>query len=171
MTRIQPALNATLLLLLLWACTGAWAQGPGAVKISEPSSLDRQFMARQRALLQDLAQRNVGKGFNGSKENDLELLQLLLDRRLVHNDDTRELQAMGIVMGDLLATELDLHWVIYEDAVGRSRALRYRDSEEYLFPVTMISRRREADNHTPVAAIYDKAYAIMATAKPPLPFQ
>ena len=171
MTRIQPALNATLLLLLLWACPGAWAQGPGAVKISEPSSLDRQFMAAQRALLQDLAKRNVGKGFNGSKENDLELLQLLLDRRLVNDDDTRELQAMGIVMGDLLATELDLHWVIYEDAVGRSRALRYRDSEEYLFPVTMISRRREADNRTPVAVIYDKAYAIMAAAKPPLPFQ
>ncbi len=171
MTRMQPALSATLLLLLLWACPGAWAQGSPAVKISEPSNLDRQFMAQQRALLQDLAQRNTGKGFNGSKENDLELLQLLLDRRLVGDNDTRELQAMGIVMGDLLAAELDLHWVIYEDAVGRSRALRYRDSEEYLFPVTMISRRREADNRTPVAAIYDKAYAIMAAAKPPLPFQ
>ena len=78
---------------------------------------------------------------------------------------------MGIVLGDLLAADLDLHWVIYRDNVGRSRALRYRQSDEYLFPATMISRRREADNRKTVADIYQKAYDIMAARKPALPFQ
>jgi hypothetical protein len=74
-------------------------------------------------------------------------------------------------MGDLLATELDMHWVIYEDRVGRSRALRYKESDDFLFPMTMISRRREAGNQARVADIYQKAYDIIAERKPALPFQ
>jgi hypothetical protein len=128
-------------------------------------------MAQQRASLEDLAARNLGQQFNGDKNNDLELLQRLLDRRLVRPDQTRELQAMGVIMGDLLAEDLDMHWVIYEDARGRSRALRYRDSDNFLFPMTMISRRREADNRTPVAEIYQKAHDIIAPLQSPLPFQ
>jgi hypothetical protein len=78
---------------------------------------------------------------------------------------------MGVIMGDLLATDLDMHWVIYEDRLGRSRALRYQQSDNYLFPMTMISRRREADNHTPVADIYHKAREIIASRQPAMPFQ
>jgi len=55
--------------------------------------------------------------------------------------------------------------------VGRSRALRYKESDDFLFPMTMISRRREADNRTRVADIYQKAYDIIAERKPVLPFQ
>ena len=46
-------------------------------------------------------------------------------------------------MGDLLAVELGMHWIVYEDDMGRSRALRYQQSEVVLFPITMIARRRE----------------------------
>ena len=118
-----------------------------------------------------LAAASLGRRFNGNKNSDLQILQLLLDRRLVTPEQTRELQAMGVIMGDLLAADLDMHWVIYEDRQGRSRALRYRETEEYLFPITMISRRQEADNHTPVAAIYQKAYDIIAPLRPALPFR
>jgi hypothetical protein len=78
---------------------------------------------------------------------------------------------MGVIMGDLLAAEFDLHWVIYEDRKGRSRALRYRESDNVIFPITMISRRREVGNQTSVADIYQKASDIIATHKPTLPFQ
>jgi Domain of unknown function (DUF3806) len=141
------------------------------VRIGELSSLDQQYMAQQRDLLQELATTKLGRRFNGDKHNDLPILQLLLDRRLVRADQTRELQAMGVIMGDLLAANLDMHWVIYQDGHGRSRALRYQESDEYLFPITMISRRREADNHTPVTEIYQKAYDIIAPLQPPRPFQ
>ncbi len=122
-------------------------------------------------LLQDLAARNLGRQFQGQRDRDLDLLQSLLDKRVVRPEQTRELQAMGLIMGDLLATELDMHWVIYEDRVGRSRALRYKESDDFLFPMTMISRRREAGNQARVADIYQKAYAIIAERKPALPFQ
>ncbi|MCB1699875.1 MAG: DUF3806 domain-containing protein [Pseudomonadales bacterium] len=140
------------------------------LRISEPSNLDRQYMDQQRALLQDLATSRLGRSFTGTRANDLEILQLLLDRGLVRPDQTRELQAMGVIMGDLLAAELNMHWVIYEDAQGRSRALRYKETDEYLFPITMISRRREVGNQTPVIDIYQKAYDLIAPLTPALPF-
>ena len=167
-------MSAVRVLHCLWIATlvlVANAAADNTLRIGQLSELDRQYMTQQRDLLNDMASVELGRRFTGDRDNDLQLLQLLLDRRLVRPDQTRELQAMGVIMGDLLAADLDMHWVIYEDAHGRSRALRYRGSDEYLFPITMISRRQEADNHTPVAAIYQKAYDIIAPLQPALPFR
>ena len=150
----------------------AWhAAAEGEVLISEPSYLDRQYMHQQRELLADLLARNYGARFSGQKDRDLRLLQKLLDDQLVRNNQTRELQAMGVIMGDLLAAELGLHWVIYQDRLGRSRALRYRETDSYLFPITMISRRREVDNYSRVSDIYQKAVDAISPDIPKLPFQ
>jgi hypothetical protein len=160
------------LLLALWAIAGcASVQAQNNAHIGELSYFDRQYMQEQRAVLTDLVARSFGGRFSGNKNNDLGLLQNLLDKSLVRPDQTRELQAMGVIMGDLLAADLGMHWVIYEDRAGRNRALRYQASDNYLFPVTMISRRREVDNRTPVADIYQKAHDIIASRKPELPFQ
>jgi hypothetical protein len=164
--RHLPALLALALALL-----GNPSPAQEQARTSELSPLDRQFMRQQRELLQDLVARHYGRQFNGGKANDLPLLQRLLDQRLVRNDQTRELQAMGVIMGDLLAADLGLDWVVYEDREGRSRALRYRQSDNYLFPITMISRRREVDNRAPVAEIYAKAEAAMRAVMAALPFQ
>jgi len=141
------------------------------VVIGDLSNMDLQFMAEQRQSLQDLAAVNLGRQFSGDKERDLDLLQTLLDEQLVRADQVRELQAMGVIMGDLLAADLDMHWIIYEDAEGRSRALRYEKSDNYLFPITMIARRREVGNETSVQEIYQKAYDIIIQSRPALPFQ
>ncbi len=153
----------------LWLAAGSLAQAPAV--IGELSKVDLQFMQQQRQILQDLAAGNVGRQFSGNKERDLDLLQTILDRQLVRGDQVRELQAMGVIMGDLLAAELDMHWVIYEDRAGRSRALRYGNTDNFLFPMTMIARRREAGNTTPVTIIYQKAYDIIDLSRPALPFQ
>ncbi|MBN7798453.1 DUF3806 domain-containing protein [Parahaliea mediterranea] len=156
-------------LLVLAPASGALAQD--TPRIDELSYLDRQYMSQQRSHLEDLARRHFGRGFDGTRANDLDLLQRMLDDRVVRPGQTQELQAMGIVMGDLLAEHLGMHWVVYEDRIGRSRALRYKTTENYLFPMTMISRRREAGNDTPVADIYQKAYDIIAPLRPDIPFQ
>ena len=140
-------------------------------EIGELTYLDRGFMLQQRELINDIAATNLGRQFSGEKIRDLDLLQALLDRELVKPDQTRELQAMGLILGDLLAADLDLDWVIYEDKQGRSRALRYADTDNYHFPMTMIARRLEADSHTPVVAIYDKAYQSIYRIQPERPFQ
>lgn len=149
----------------------AWAGAQGEARVSELSYLDRQYMQQQRDRLSEIAATAFGSQFSGERDRDLALLQRLLDENRVRDDQTRELQAMGIVLGDLLAAELNLHWVVYEDRLGRSRALRYKTSDHYLFPVTMIARRREAGNRTPVAEIYAKARESAQAALPALPFR
>jgi hypothetical protein len=169
-TRSLPAiLRAALALALVVPVLAATAQDE--VSISELSYLDRQYMSQQRAAVMELAATHLGRRLNGDTDNDLEVLQLLLDRDIVQPDMTRELQAMGIVLGDLLAQELGMDWVVYEDPVGRNRALRYRDTDNFLFPATMISRRQEGGSDTPVADIFRKAYLSIDRRREPLPFQ
>jgi len=139
--------------------------------ISDLSYIDNHYMEAQRNTMDDLARSHLGSQFNDNKQHDLALLQRILDSGLVKPQQTEQLQAMGVILGDLLAADLDMDWVVYEDRFGRSRALRYRQGEEYLFPITMISRRREVDNDASVADIYQKAYDIIQAVKPPLPFQ
>lgn len=161
-------------LLVLLACTlvaAHAAQAQDEPDVSELTAIDRQYMQHQRQQLDELAARHYGRRFTGDKDGDLALLQRLLDDQLVRGDQTEQLQGMGIILGDLLAREQGLHWVVYEDKLGRSRALRYRETDNYLFPVTMISRRREVGNTTPVADIYQKAEDAISEALPPLPFQ
>jgi hypothetical protein len=159
----------SVLLTLLLTCATAMALDE--VRIGELSYLDKQYMSQQRALLVEVTSKHFGRRFTGDTDRDIELLQLLLDRQLVRPGDTQELQAMGVIMGDLLAKDLNLHWVIYQDQLGRSRALRDGNSENYLFPITMISRRREVDNLTPVSDIYSKARETITRSRPPAPFQ
>ena len=143
---------------------------PEEVIVSDLTPLDLQYMDRQRELVDELSRLNLGSSCCDSRA-DLPLLQRMLDDNVVRSDQRLELQAMGIVMGDILAAELDMQWVIYEDQYGRSRALRLGDTDNYLFPVTMISRRREAANMESVEFIYDKAYSSIEARLPPRPYE
>ena len=138
--------------------------------ISRITPLDKKYMQLQKSIIEDIA-RSTGQSFNGNVDHDLAVLQRLLDSRTIKNDMKSELQAMGFIMGDLLATELGMHWIVYRDHIGRSRALRYKNSSNFLFPVTMISRRREVNNLTSVADIYQKALTAITPFLDPLPFQ
>lgn len=138
---------------------------------STPSRLDQQFLQQQRQRIDDMARSQLGRQLNDDRQNNLGILQTLLDRRLVRKEQTLELQAMGVVLGDELAEELDLRWTIIEDRYGRSRALRYRNTDNLLFPVTMISRRVEAGSQVVVTNVYEKAAAIIRPLRRPLPFQ
>jgi hypothetical protein len=140
-------------------------------EVSALTQLDRQFMQEQRQRIDELARSRLGRQLNGSPENDLSILQTLLDRKLVGQDQSLELQAMGMVLGDILAREQAAKWVVYQDQRGRSRALQLGGTDNFLFPVTMISRRAEADAEVDVTAIYEKANRIMQPYRRPLPFQ
>ena len=153
------SLRRLLLLLLLPAlsvCT-SWsiAQSPNFDVLIEPlTAIDRQFMADQRMRVEQLANR-LGRGLTGVADRDLNTLQRILDERMVSAEDTLTLQALGVVFGDLLGDRLDMDWVVYRDNKGRSRALRYRQMEVYLFPVTMISRRQEGGSERRLKPLFD----------------
>jgi hypothetical protein len=166
---LRRGLYLLIAVLALAPLAPATAQ-PDEKRISALSPLDRQYMDQQRQLINELTLANYG-GRCCRREADLDYLQRLLDDRIVREDQVQELQAMGVLMGDLLAEELDLHWVVYEDAKGRSRALQLDETDNFLFPVTMISRRRQAGDTTPVIEIYQRAVDALEAARPPLPFQ
>ena len=132
-TPCHPLLQITLLALLLATGNLAFAE----VEIGELSYIDKSYMQQQRERVAQLSERNLGRKLNGTRDNDLDILQQLLDRKLISGDQTLELQALGVIMGDLLAEELGLDWIIYEDKLGRSRALRYQQTDNYLFPITV----------------------------------
>ena len=140
----------------LSVCT-SWsiAQNPNFEFLIESlTAIDRQFMADQRMRVEQLANR-LGRGLTGVADRDLDTLQRILDERLVPAEDTLTLQAMGVVFGDLLGDRLDMDWVVYRDNKGRSRALRYRQMDVYLFPVTMISRRQEGGSERQLKPLFD----------------
>ena len=166
MSRLSTCLLA-LILSLGWLPATAQQE----LQITGLTNLDREFMRTQRSRIDELSRGNLGRQLNGQREHDLAILQGLLDRRLVRAEQTVELQAMGMVLGDLLAEQLGMRWVIYLDKLGRSRALRMPGTDHYLFPVTMISRRAEVGAPVDVQAIYSKAYELMLPHKPKLPFQ
>jgi hypothetical protein len=153
------SLRRLLVLLLLPAlsvCT-SWsvAQSPNFdVQIEPLTAIDRQFMADQRTRVEQLANR-LGRGLTGVADRDLDTLQRILDERMVPAEDTLTLQALGVVFGDLLGDRLNMDWVVYRDNKGRSRALRYRQMEVYLFPVTMISRRQEGGSGRRLKPLFD----------------
>ena len=80
--------------------------------------------------------------FNTS-EGRIYLLQGIIDKKLYSKDQTQELQALGICFGEILKTELELHWIIVEDEYGRDPALKYKNTAIIHFPRTMISKRIE----------------------------
>jgi hypothetical protein len=142
------------------------AQPPDFEVVIEPLTLiDRQFMTAQRERVEQLANR-LGRGLTTNIDRDLDTLQRILDDRMVPSDDTLTLQAMGLVFGDLLGQRLDMDWVVYRDRKGRSRALRYREIDIFLFPITMISRRQEAGSDRRLKSLFEE---IVVDTRPQLP--
>ena len=156
LSRLGKVLILCVMTLLTWSSSGL-SQGTDLELNIEPlTSIDKQFMADQRQRIEQLANQ-MGRNLTGKEDRDIDTLQRIIDERLIANYDRLNLQAMGVVLGDLLADRLDMTWVVYRDRTGRSRALRYRETDVYLFPITMISRRQEAGSNRRVRSIYDEA--------------
>jgi hypothetical protein len=138
------------------AQTSLWSQpGEAEWRVEALSLIDQQFMDSQRQSVESLTNR-LGRSLTGTPSRDLDSIQTLLERGLVSEEDMLTLQALGVVMGDLLGRELNMDWVVYRDRAGRSRALRYLDSDIFVFPITLISRRWGVGNHKPVDELYQE---------------
>ena len=125
---------------------------------TEPvSPIARSGMEAQRQSIDDLVRRHFGRQLNGQKDNDIALMQRLLDKNIVTAKDIRQLQAMGLILGQILKSQQGLSWIIYIDKYGRSKALQLRDFEdEFIFPVTQISRKAEVGIPVNVAKVYQE---------------
>jgi len=143
----------------------------------EPLDLaSREQLKEQREVVATLARRYVGSAISGGSLNDLRILQRLVDRLPTRDrglvpfneravpDKRRiyEIQALGVVLGDVMAHNFGLEWVVFEDKYGRGRALNVRGTKDLVFPVTMLSKRYEVSLPVDVRAIYDDVAATLS---------
>ena len=109
---------------------------------------------RKEAL--NLIARHIGLRSLQGNAADLEVIQQIIDRDILREDQIREWQYLGVVFGDILVTEFDLTWVSYEDDLGVNKALRWRNTENFVFPVTLFSKRIRFNEKPDAREIYDK---------------
>ncbi len=124
--------------------------------VADLSLGQRYALNTQRREITDLIARRLGILKLKEDKSDLKVLQDLVDRKAIRSTDVREWQGLGIVFGDILVTEFGLHWVSYEDDIGSSKALRWRKTDNFVFPVTLFSKRVQFDEKIDVMAVYEK---------------
>ena len=129
------------------------------ITVKDLSLGQRYALSSQHQEIEDLIARRLGILSLKGNISDLKILQSLIERKVMKSADVRQWQGMGIVFGEILAEEFGLHWVSYEDDLGTSKALRWRKTENYVFPVTMFSKRVRFKEKIDVDAIYDKIQA------------
>ncbi len=149
---------------------GVHAQEPKKdITFSELSWMDNNHMVKQRELIDDIARLQLGTQLQGNKK-DLETLQRIVYRSLIKKDERIKLQALGVVLGDIFVHELGLQWTIFEDKFGRSRAVCIPNSENCLFPITMLSRRMEVGLLPDVSKVYEENAEAIAKLLPKNPY-
>jgi len=116
---------------------------------------DEQRLAKQRALILSAVQSRYGTTVFTRTTNDLPVLQRLIGDRAFEKTQTFELQALGVVFGDILATELGLHWELVTDDYGTDPVLRYGTAQVQVAALTMISKRVEDGKEIDVADLVE----------------
>jgi len=141
------------------------------VTITDLSWMDKNKTEKQIQKISDLAQTKLGTQIHQDL-SDIDLLQRIVDSELVKMDDTDTQQALGVVLGNVMLADFQgsLEWKIYEDSLGRSRALCVKKTQECLFPITMLSRRMEVGTKPNVQKIYDDAIDMMSEFLPQMPY-
>lgn len=166
-TRAALALAVAALVLFFWVLSErrqaveSWPPAQleledDSARIGPLTAIDRRHLKRQRELVDELARRHVGLSLSGST-SDLRTLQELIDQEIPARDETYELQALGVALGDVLAGLHPVSWVHVSDAYGESRGLQIAESEDLLFPLTMLSRRIEVGIPVDVQALFGEA--------------
>jgi hypothetical protein len=127
---------------------------PNKYVVKELTLGQQSIMATQRRAAKDLLVRQLGLVRITSTREDLSSLQQLVDRKVLRKSQREEWQAIGILFGDILAKEFRLDWVSYTDEMGANRALRYRKTENFIFPVTLFSKRVKFNEDIDMTEIY-----------------
>lgn len=139
--------------------------------IEELDWIDKKHLDQQELAINELTQKKLGISIKRDLK-DLDTLQRIIDTKLVASDDYKTLQAMGIVLGNIMQADFPhtLEWKAYSDELGRSRALCVRNTANCLFPVTMLERRITSGTHPEVKKIYQDAILSMEKHLPQLPY-
>jgi hypothetical protein len=133
-------------------------------KFSELSHGDSERLDQQRALVAAAAKRRYGTALSGTKR-DLPILQRLIDDKVFNKSQTYELQSLGVVFGDVLASELPLRWVMITDEYGTDPTLRFKNTSININALTMISKRVEKGEPVDVSSLVQQNREALSDAE------
>jgi hypothetical protein len=119
------------------------AAQPAMPEFSELSHEDRTRLDQQRAIVAAAAKQRYGASTLLKTVADLSVLQRLIDDKVFSKSQTYELQSLGVAFGDVLASELQLRWVMVTDEYGTDPTLRFKGTTVQINALTMISKRIE----------------------------
>ena len=132
------------------------------------SALSRDEIARldqQRSLIAAELNRRYGIVSLAGSDRDLAPLQRLLDDHVFTGSQTYELQCLGVAFGDVLASQLPLHWVIITDEYGSDPTLRLGDTSININALTMISKRVEKGEPVDLSKLLEQTRAAVSRAE------
>jgi hypothetical protein len=127
---------------------------PSKVTVKDLTVGQQAILSSKRRAAKDLIQRQLGIVKISGTKDDLRALQQLVDRKVLRNSQVEEWQSIGVLFGDILAREFSLKWVSYKDERGVNKALRYRKSDNFIFPVTLFSKRVKFDEEIDMRDLY-----------------
>ena len=152
-----------LLILQLFACTNGKQpvqHDEVPVKMSEkfypPNEEDINRLARQLVFVDQL----ISKHYKGAKldrsSSDLDMIQKIIDDKILSPNQTWELQSLGVVFGGVLAQNVpSLDWWIIDDEYGRDPTIRYKETSLRFNVLTMISKRVEEGEEVDIRHMYN----------------
>jgi hypothetical protein len=126
-----------------------------APKFEELSQGDLASLEKQRALVATAAKQRYGVLRLARTKADLPVLQRLIDDQAFTKTQTYELQSLGVALGDVMASELPLRWMMVTDEFGTDPILRYKDTTIQVGALTMISKRIERDEKVNVSRLLE----------------
>jgi hypothetical protein len=127
---------------------------------SELTEGDQAIMERQRSIVHDAASKYGGWPQDaGARAN---LLQVMVDSQVFRVDQTFELQALGVVLGDILCDEVPFQWVMITDEYGCDPTLRWKATSIHLNALTMISKRIERNERPIIREMLDWAHRVVS---------
>lgn len=141
------------------------------ITITDLEWMDKNKMEQEIASVTELTQSKLGISLRKDL-SDLQTLQRIVDSKLVEEDDYDTQQAMGVVIGNVLLADFPhtLEWKVFKDKLGRSRAICAKNTQQCIFPVTMLSRRMELGIQPNVRKLYDDAVNSMSAYLPQMPY-
>jgi hypothetical protein len=127
-----------------------------AQRFTPLSADDEAGLAKQRAVVEVLIEGNEDAlAKYATPAGKLGVLRAILQAGVFKPTQTYELQCLGIVLGDVFASQLGMVWRMVEDEHGRDPCLVVPGTSVVIFPLTMISKRVERGQDLDVFELYN----------------
>lgn len=110
------------------------------------SEEENNWISNQRQSVEEMLSASpaaLNKLVEGDSSAKLSVLEAILKTGLLTSKHTFQLQGMGIILGEILAEDANMNWMMLEDEYGTSPCLTVPGTSITLFPQTMISKRVE----------------------------